>query len=316
MGKIAGVILNPVAGKKRGKALLPDLLEGLCRLGYELNVFITAARGDATRAARKYGTSCDLVCCIGGDGTLNEVISGLMTLPERPALCYLPAGSTNDFAAVCRVPKDVAGALEMLKRGKVFKIDLGRFEDRFFTYIASFGLFTKASYTADQNIKNLIGPMAYVMEGAKELSDLGKKYHIRLTGEQGTIEGDFIFGGIANTTSLGGIFQLSKKCVTLNDGKFEVLLIREPKSLDDMIRIVNMMQTGSFDDQQVVFLQTSFVKLESDEPISWCLDGEYAGDRTRVSIENQHQVLSLYAKPEDKIVSASSRAQSKGTEER
>lgn len=294
--KKVGVILNPVAGKKRGKALLADLLDGLCRLSCDLSVFVTADRGDATVQAMRYGKECDMVCCIGGDGTLNETISGLMQIERRIPLCYVPTGSTNDFAQACGIPTDLTQTIELVRRNRTVRVDLGRFDERYFTYIASFGLFTRASYSTDQTVKNVIGHLAYIFEGAKELQDLGKSYRVKITCDDAqTIEGDFLFGGIANTTSLGGIFHLPKQRVTLDDGKFELLLIRVPKTVDDLWKILNMMQTGIFDGELIVFLQAARLKVESPTPISWCLDGEFAGDRTCVTVQNEHRALQIYS---------------------
>ncbi len=298
MANKAGVILNPVAGKKKGKAMLGDFCEGICRLEYDITLGVTTKQGDATEKAKRYSPQHEILCCIGGDGTLNEVITGLMSLPraERAPLCYLPTGTTNDFAAACSIPNDVMGALDCLTQGKTVNVDIGSFDERFFTYIASFGLFTRSSYATDQAVKNVIGHLAYVLEGAKELQTLGKKYHLRVKCDQGIFEDDYIFGGVANTTSLGGIFQLPRKLVTLNDGKFELLLIRYPTTADELIRTLNMIQTGSFDGEQVVLLQTEQVEFTAQSPISWCLDGEFAGDREKVKIQNRKRALTLFAK--------------------
>jgi YegS/Rv2252/BmrU family lipid kinase len=252
-----------------------------------------------------------MLCCIGGDGTLNEVICGLMNSKENKPLCYLPAGSTNDFASVCGIKNGLSSTLSLLRHNRVSRVDLGQFDERYFTYIASFGLFTKASYSAEQSVKNMMGHFAYVLEGAKEISDLGKKYRVTVEYDGGRMDGDFIFGGVANTTSLGGLFTISKNRVVLDDGKFEVLLIREPKTLDDMIRILNMMQSGNFDGDLVVFLQSSKVCFHSETPIAWCLDGEFAGERSDVTVVNCKRALPLYCAPHDRVMSGNEETEEK-----
>jgi len=291
----AGVILNPVAGKKRGKLLLPDLLEGLCRRNILPIVHVTSKRRDAERAAIAFGKDCDMLCCIGGDGTLNEVICGLMCQTVRPPLLYIPTGSTNDFAQTCGIPSDLNRAMELVASNQTRTVDIGCLCDRYFTYIASFGLFTRTTYATDQSVKNIIGHMAYLLEGAKELSDLGKSYHVKITHDTGSIEGDFLFGGVANTLSIGGIFHLPRRHVVLDDGKFELMLIRLPKNADELLRAFNMMQSGAYDGDLIRFLSTTKVKFKSDQPISWCLDGEYAGDRAEACATNLARSLTLYA---------------------
>ena len=292
--KRAVVILNPVAGKARAKQILFDLLKGLSELGYEALVYITAARGDAISAAAHYGKNCALMVCLGGDGTLNEVISGLLTLERRPDLCYLPAGTTNDFAAAVGISKDVGAALRAIEKQQTRYIDIGKINDRFFTYVASFGIFTRASYSADQNVKNTIGHLAYILEGAKEISDLGKAYHVRAVFDSGVTEGDFIFGSLTNTTSIGGMFKLPGNRVSLDDGKFELMLIRAPQNLLDIQRILDMMTRGDFDMNQVVFVRTKQADITLDEPVPWCTDGEFAGNQKEVCIDNLHRAVHIF----------------------
>lgn len=292
--KKAVVILNPVAGKARARYVLFDLLKGLADMGYDALVHITSARGDAVSAASYYGGDCALMVCLGGDGTLNEVISGLLSLDKRPRLCYLPAGTTNDFATTVGISKSVGDAVRAIGRDTLREIDIGQFNERFFTYVASFGIFTKASYSADQNIKNTIGHLAYVLEGAKEISDLGKAYHVRAVYDGGETEGDFIFGSLTNTTSIGGLFKLPGSRVSLDDGLFELMLIRAPKSLMDIQKMLDMMSRGNFDMNQIVFVGTKQADIYLDEPVSWCTDGEFAGNLREVHIRNLNKAIRIF----------------------
>ncbi len=297
--RIATLILNPVAGKARGKQILFDVENGLQQAGYANRLHITTCRGDASDAAEKYASDSEIVACLGGDGTLNETITGLLRRGEgapRPRLCYFPAGTTNDFAATVGIPRDVPTMLRSISEGITAEVDIGAFNQRYFTYIASFGIFTRASYAADQNTKNVLGHLAYVLEGAKEISDLGRVYHVRVSYDGGEVEGDYIFGSVSNTTSIGGIFKLPPDLVQLNDGKFELMLIRAPQTLDDIRRDLEMMRTGVFDGQQIVFAQTSFARIVSAEPLAWCNDGEFAGDLTDVTVRNLPRAVELFVK--------------------
>ena len=297
--RIATLILNPVAGKAKGKQILFDVENALQQAGYSNRLHITTCRGEATCAAEKYAADSEIIACLGGDGTLNETISGVLAakdLAVRPKLCYIPAGTTNDFAATVGIPKDVPSILHALKENKTAEVDIGSFGSRFFTYIASFGIFTRASYSADQNTKNVLGHLAYVLEGAKEISDLGKVYHVKAEYDGGTAEGDYIFGSISNTTSIGGIFKLPPNHVVLGDGKFELMLIRAPQTLADIQRDLEMMRTGDFDGEQIIFAQTSFAHITSTEPLAWCNDGEFAGDLSDVTVKNLPRAVEIFVK--------------------
>ncbi|MCQ2425497.1 MAG: YegS/Rv2252/BmrU family lipid kinase [Lachnospiraceae bacterium] len=297
--RIATLILNPVAGKARGKQILFDVENALQQAGYSNRLHITTCRGEATLAAAKYASDSEVIACLGGDGTLNETISGVLTaenLEKKPKLCYIPAGTTNDFAATVGIPKDIPSILRSLKEDRTAEVDIGSFGNRFFTYIASFGIFTRASYSADQNTKNVLGHLAYVLEGAKEISDLGKVYHVSVEYDGGAVEGDYIFGSVSNTTSIGGIFKLPSDHVALGDGKFELMLIRAPQNLVEIQKDLDMMRTGDFDGEQIVFAQTSYARIRSTEPLAWCNDGEFAGDLTDVTVKNLHRAVEIFVK--------------------
>ena len=286
MSKKAIVIVNPVAGKMKIKTVLFDLLTSLCHQNYETTVHITKARGDATEAAAHYGKTHRLVVCCGGDGTLNEVIGGLLRITERPLLLYYPCGSTNDFAATLGLPRRIDIATLDIAKRRVMELDVGKLNDTLhFSYIASFGIFTKASFSADQKAKNMLGHLAYIFEGAKELPDLNRSYQTRVTYDDGVIEGRFALVAVTNSTSAGGVLRLPTDQVKLNDGVFEILLIKELVNAIDVTNVINMLLQQKYDGKSIIMLQTKKAVIECDEAPSWCTDGEYAGEISRAEVE-------------------------------
>ena len=222
-------IVNPRAGKTKSSAPLFDAVAALSRAGYLVRVFVTEAGGDASRVAADWGPDYDVVVCAGGDGTLNETISGLMTLPQRPLLGYLPNGSTNDFAASLHLSSDPRLAALDIAGGSPHPLDIGRHNDRYFAYVASFGAFTRSSYSASQAAKNALGHFAYILEGLSDLDSL-RPYRCAIEADGERFEGEFIFGAVCNSTSLGGLVKLDASRVAMDDGAFELLLLRMPKT--------------------------------------------------------------------------------------
>ncbi len=284
--KKAAIIVNPVAGKMKIKAGIFDLVSSLGKQDYESVVYITKARGDATAAAERYGKEAELIVCCGGDGTLNEVISGLIRINERPLLLYYPCGSTNDFATTLGLPKKLDAATLDIASRKVMELDVGTLNGELhFSYITSFGIFTKASFSADQKVKNTIGHLAYILEGAKELPYLSKAYKTRVTHDGGVIEGNFALVAVTNSTSAGGVLRLPPDMVKLDDGLFELLLIKGLTNAADTSKVATMLLRQKYDGDNIIMIQTKNAVIECDESPSWCTDGEYAGDIARAEIE-------------------------------
>lgn len=289
-------IFNPRSGKGQIRNKLVDILDIFTKAGYELTVHVTQRQGDAREAAYHYGKNKDLVVCSGGDGTLNETISGLMKLPQYPELGYIPAGSTNDFASSLRISKDMLKAADAAVSGQSFPIDIGGFcEDQYFIYIAAFGAFTEVSYLTPQDKKNVLGHQAYMLEGMKSLTSI-KSYSMRVECDELTLEGEFIFGMITNTISVGGFKGLVTQDVALDDGEFEVLLIRSPKTALDFTNIINYMFLKEEPNEYVHKFRTRSLKLISDEPIDWVLDGEFGGAKREVSITNLEKKIHIMRK--------------------
>lgn len=286
------MIVNPRAGRSKSRGPLFDAAAILSQAGYLLSIRQTAAAGDAAEIAAREGGAYDVVVAVGGDGTLNEVISGLMRLEKRPPLGYLPQGSTNDFAASLHVSGKPAVAAEALAARAPRQLDIGRWNDRNFVYVASFGAFTKSSYSAPQSAKNALGHFAYILEGMKDLDTL-RPYRIRLTADGEVLDGDYLFGAVCNSTSIGGLMKLDPERVVLDDGKFEMLLIPNPRTALDLQNLVLALLNQQYDREGLVFRHVSAIHLETAESLPWSLDGEYAPSLPVVEIQNCRQALTV-----------------------
>ncbi len=286
-------IFNPRAGRSKSRGPLFDAAAAFSEAGYLLTIHNTTAPGDATATAARLGSAYDLVVAAGGDGTLNEVICGLMQLDNPPLLGYLPQGSTNDFAASLHISDDPVKAAEaLIQTAAPRTLDIGRWCDRNFVYVASFGAFVHSSYSAPQAAKNALGHFAYILEGMKDLNSL-RPYRIRLTADGEVLDGEYLFGAVCNSTSIGGLMKLDAERVVLDDGKFEMLLIPNPKSPVALQNLVLALLNQQYDREGVIFRHVSSVHLETEESLPWSLDGERASSRPSVDIENLHQAVRI-----------------------
>lgn len=289
-------VFNPRSGREQIRGSLLDILEVFSKAGYELRVHVTQGPQDAMRVVAKYGSRMDIVVCSGGDGTLNETVSGMMRLKKMPVLGYIPAGSTNDFASSLRIPRRMPLAAEDIVEGKPYAIDLGSFcQDRYFMYIAAFGAFTEVSYLTSQDRKNLLGHQAYMLEGVKSLAGI-KPYHMRVEWDGNVLEENFAFGMVTNTRSVGGFKGLVNQSVALNDGVFEVLLIRMPRTPVDLSNIISYMFLKEEPNEHVYKFKTSSIKFIPEGQVDWVLDGEYGGARAEVEIENLKEKIHILLK--------------------
>ncbi len=294
MKKTAAIIVNPVAGKKRIQSELFSLILSLRNQDYESVVYITKSRGDATEAAEKYGKICELIVCCGGDGTLNEVIKGLLKIEIRPLLLYYPCGSTNDFASTLGLTQKVEDAICNIDSREILELDVGMLNENYnFSYITSFGIFTKASFSAKQSVKNIIGHLAYVLEGAKELNTLSKSYYARITHDNGIIEGDYALVAVTNSTSAGGVLKLPSDIVRLNDGLFEILLIKRLKNATDISKVISMLLKQKYDGESIIMIQTKNAVIECDDSPCWCTDGECAGNISRAEVKCLNKAIRI-----------------------
>lgn len=285
-------VYNPYSGKEKIKARLSDIIESFVSEEYEITIYSTRAKGDATNLVYEccQQTEYDVVACSGGDGTLNEVVSGIMRLEKKPKVGYIPSGTTNDFATSLKIHKDMIKAAETIGSGHVFQCDIGAINERFFTYVVGFGAFTEVSYETSQAAKNTLGRLAYILEGAKRLTSL-KSYHIVLEYEGNVIEDDFIYGMISNSESVGGFKLMGKREVTLDDGRFEIFMIRMPKNLIELQVIINSLLMEKENDKFIFTASTDKVTLHSSESISLSVDGEYGGSYQDIQITNYKKAI-------------------------
>lgn len=285
MGKKLLFIYNPKAGKAKIKNKLADILDVFARAEYEITVFPTQGQGDARHLMECRSRDYDLVVCSGGDGTLDETVTGMVESGFKTPIGYIPAGSTNDFGGSLSLPKNMLKAAETIVEGKNFPCDIGAFNEDVFVYIAAFGLFTEVSYETDQEAKNMLGHMAYLLEGMKRLSSI-KSFPMRISYEDKIIVDDFIFGMITNSTSVGGFKNITGKNVKLDDGVFEVTLIKRPKNPIELNNIIVSLLNHDIDTDVMYCFRTAALALESTEPVAWTLDGENGGSHKSVSIKN------------------------------
>lgn len=286
-------IFNPRSGRERLRTKLLDILDLFVKAGYEVTVHVTQSAGDAKKKVEKKGGGVDLLVCSGGDGTLNEVVSGMMawSREKRPQLGYIPAGSTNDFAASLELPKNMLQAAAAAVAGRPFAIDVGRFgEDRYFAYVAAFGAFTEVSYKTPQETKNVLGHQAYMLEAVKRVAGL-KSYRMKFFWDNQELEEDFILGMVTNTISIGGFKGLVQPRVALNDGEFEVMLVRKPRTPKDIQSIVSCLINKDAENDCVYMFRTSNLRMESEEIVDWTLDGEYGGGVKEICIENLREEI-------------------------
>ena len=287
-------IYNPQAGKGLIKPHLANVVDAFTKAGYLVTVWPTQGKADAARVAARQGWWYDRVVCCGGDGTLSETVSGLLTLDAPPVLGYIPAGTTNDFAKNLGLPRGVEKAAVTAMEGTPRPCDMGRFNDRTFVYVAAFGVFTDVSYDTPQQFKSAFGHLAYVLEGATKLGDLGRGYHLTVEHDGGTLEGDFIYGMVTNTNSVGGFKVFPSDQVSLDDGVFEVVLVRQPRNVADLQdALVSLVRQSHEESRQVEAFHTSRLKVAAAEPLPWTLDGEYGGDPEVARIENLHKAITL-----------------------
>lgn len=285
MAKTLLLIVNPRAGRTRSMAPMFDAVAQFGEAGWLVSVRYTQHPGHATVLAEEEGPRFDRVVCCGGDGTLNETVAGLMRLEAPPPLGYIPCGSTNDFAASLELPASPLQAAKRILDSAGRRLDVGSYNGRPFVYVASFGAFTRASYAAPQSIKNDLGHLAYLLQGVKDLSTL-RPYPATVTTEEEIFDGDFLFGAVANSTSVGGLMKLQKEQVVLDDGLFELLLIPNPASAAELNALIRALVLQDFTGGGVVFRHVPAVTVATPEGFPWTLDGEYGSGAETVEIKN------------------------------
>lgn len=290
-------LINPYSGKVQIKNELLDILKKMNEAGFETTVWTSQHPKHITELVEEHGAEYDRIVCSGGDGTLHEAVTGLMRLPEeqRPPMGYLPSGSTNDVAFGLELPTELQRAAEVTVGEHWVEIDIGQFEDRYFTYVAAFGAFTEVTYLTPQAEKNLLGHPAYVLEGAKRLSDI-RPIHVKVTCDGEKIEDNVMFGMVSNAKSVGGMRNLAGKNVGLDDGLFEMTLVKEPANplLDYPAIVTALLARKTEDDSNFYTMKGECMTFEFDEPISWVLDGEFGGTVQKVEIHNRKRAIRVF----------------------
>lgn len=291
-------VVNPCAGQRKVKKHLADIIDIFNRADYTVTVHITEKSGDGEAAVIRYAAETDIVVCCGGDGTFNETISGVLKSGAQIPIGYIPAGSTNDFAASLHLSSDILQAAHDIVSGEAMSFDVGRFGGRFFSYVASFGAFTRTSYATPQELKNMLGHTAYILSGIQELSQI-KTHHVRFEVSDGNaIEDNFIFGAISNSTSVGGILTLSDNRVDLCDGRFELLLIRAPKDISELAECIQALKHQTYNCSMLTFINTKQVRISAPEDMDWTLDGEWEQGCPYIEAECLHRAVQVY-RPRD-----------------
>ena len=291
--------MNPFSGTRKANQYLTDIISMFNRADYEVTVHMTAGPGDGADVVEHLAKEMDLIVCCGGDGTFNETVVGMLRCGADVPIGYIPAGSTNDFATSLGLSTTVLQAAQDILDGEPFRYDVGKFGERYFSYVASFGAFTKASYATPQNVKNILGHTAYVLEGINELSQI-RKEHLRLEINGETIEDDFLFGAISNATSVGGILTLDPRQVDMSDGKLEVLLVRAPKDLLEISECIRAVQSLNYNNCAMIsFRSAERIRVFADPEMPWTLDGEREEGHEQILVENVHNAIRLMQNKKD-----------------
>lgn len=295
MTKKALLLLNPQAGKNTMKHHLLGIVDLFVKEGWNVTVYPTQFPRDAVNAARTMAEEYDMLLVSGGDGTLSEVVTGLMSCEKRPAIGYLPSGTTNDFARTLGLPKKAERGAKLILTEPPMPIDVGSFGGDYFVYIASFGAFTEVSYKTPRRLKKVFGHLAYILESIKSFGSI-RSYHLKIVYDGRTIEGDYIFGMVTNSTSVGG-FHFKKQAqfdVKLDDGRFELALIKSPQNAWETQQIINDLLRQKLDSPYFEIYKVSRMKVVSQQEIPWTLDGEYGGSVKEVEIQNHFQAVKIY----------------------
>ncbi|MCI7766894.1 MAG: YegS/Rv2252/BmrU family lipid kinase [Oscillospiraceae bacterium] len=289
-------VYNPYSGKGQISTHLAEIIDIFTKGGYDVTAHPTQAQNDAYSTVKSYGGEYDLIVCSGGDGTTNETIKGIMNGGHHVPVGTIPAGTINDFASSLGIPKYMPDAARLIVRGTPEYVDVGAFNDRYFTYVAAFGVFTEVSYATDQQLKNSIGALAYLIGAMKEAAqkaDLSKKYTLTIECNGSSVTDDFIYGMVANSLSVGGIKGLAGKNIRMNDGLFEGLFIKKPATIIELNQILAALIKHEFDSPFIYYFKSSEFHLTAHDDIPWTLDGEYGGNCPDISLCSLHNVLKI-----------------------
>ena len=285
-------IYNPHAGKEHIRGRLYGIIQAMAAADYEITIYPTKCYRDATEKIAALPDAYDLVVCSGGDGTLDEVVTGMMRREHKIPIGYIPAGTCNDFARSLKIPGDMAKAAEIAVSGQRFACDVGSFNDSNFVYIAAFGIFTEVSYSTPQDVKNALGQMAYLLKGIQSLASI-RSYRMKVTSEEKSFEGDFLYGMITNSKSVGGFKSIVGKNVVFDDGVYEVTFIRRPTTAMELQELLAAILVEEIDSKYMISFRSAKVVVEAEESVPWTLDGEFGGEHKLVEIRNNKQAVEI-----------------------
>lgn len=293
-------IFNPRSGREQIKSSLADILDIMVKNNFDVTVHTTQARGDCTEVVADRACEFDRIIVSGGDGTLDEAVTGMMRSRIKVPIGYIPAGSTNDFGNSLGIDKDMIHAAEIAICGRPYPIDVGKLNSRNFVYVAAFGVFTEVSYQTSQDMKNMFGRAAYILEGIKQLRDI-PSYSMQVEYDGNVLYDEFIYGMVTNSKSVGGFRSIISGDVDLSDGLFEVTLIRNPRNPIEMSEILNCLTTGRRDSEMLYSFQTSEIRFKSTEEVPWTTDGEFGGKASESLVKNEHKALDIMVEHDSSI---------------
>lgn len=297
--KKALVLINKTAGTGKAGTDTFGIINALAGEGYEPIVYpiIPGTEFSSDTLLAQYDGKIDRVLCCGGDGTLNHVVSAMMDMKEKPLLSYVPAGSTNDFAKGLGIPSGKDSAIKLAVHGKPYAYDVGRMNDRYFNYVAAFGAFSKVSYATDQELKNVLGYAAYVISAISELpQNIGYSTHMKVEADGISEEGDYIFGSMSNSASVGGMNLFGDTDIHQDDGRMELMLIRAPRNLGEFNLILSALATRESGNPFITFKQVRWADFCSEDEVEWTVDGEFGGAYKETKIEVINKAISIVAK--------------------
>lgn len=305
-GKKVLLIINPCAGKNSKRVGALDIISKLSSEEYDFEVRTTRCQGDATTIVKEIGSNFDMIICCGGDGTLNETVNGLLSLDRKIPLGYVPSGSTNDLATTLGIPGKVGEAANMIMNGKLNGYDVGSLNGKYFNYVASFGAGVELSYSTPQALKNILGHAAYMINGfvinlIPIIKNL-KPIHMKIEYDGGVIEDNFYFGSFSNSTSVAGLFKFKNQDVKLNDGYFELLLVRGLKKNTDAFSMLGKIIRQEYDGEKIMLIKTKKVKITADEETPWTLDGEFGGNQKDVELTVLHNAFEIYSDNDEMFI--------------
>ena len=292
------IIVNPCAGKGKISKYIPDICDNLEKQDYELEVVYTSKENNGREIIKNYVRYIDAVIVCGGDGTLNEVINGVVESKKSIDIAFVPTGTTNDYAKTLKMPTNKLKLSKKLSKYKREKVDIGSFNNKYFYYVAAFGVFTDISYTTKQNEKNKVGRLAYFKKGFKEYrktrkSKRVKTYKTSIVTDNEIIKDEFIYGGITNSQSIAGFKWFKKNDFSINDGIFEIILIKKPKNFIGILRIIFSILRKKYDQKNIYYLKSKHLKIDFEEEVEWTLDGENGGKARDILIEVQRKKLGV-----------------------